>query len=246
MKGLVIFIGDNTSIGTFKSLHDSINIQTEDIPLSEALNSNFNKNPDVVVLDCGRRFFEGLHLVKKIKSVSPSSVIIFVSEPMSNDTPLKVFKAGAREYLPKPINLERLKVIIQEFIRLKKATRERRVPYHDVLESEVFSIDSINLVLNYIEENLSEDISLSKLADIASLSKYHFCRVFKARVGLSPMKYLCQRRLEKAKELLQKMDLPVAAVAAEVGFNDIGNFVKKFKAYTGITPSGYKKMFRRS
>ena len=72
-------------------------------------------------------------------------------------------------------------------------------------------------LLEYIDEHLSENLSLDVLATLCDLSQFHFCRQFKQSTGISPYQYLLQQRLEKAKQLLLNSKLSVAEVAQAVG-----------------------------
>ncbi len=64
-------------------------------------------------------------------------------------------------------------------------------------------------VKEYIEANLEEDLSITPLAKVASLSRFHFARTFKTAVGQSPHQYVSAHRLERAKEMLMRGDQPL-------------------------------------
>ena len=99
---------------------------------------------------------------------------------------------------------------------------------------------SLQLVREYIDAHLSENIKLESLADITGLSRYYFARAFKRSIGTPPHCYLVQRRLERAQTLLANTDLPLAQVALESGFHDQSHFSHRFRLATGVTP----KVFR--
>lgn len=80
-------------------------------------------------------------------------------------------------------------------------------------------------------------LSIQNLAQEACMSQYHFFRLFKKMVGLSPHQYILNKRLELGKKLLEEHLLPVSSAAVECGFNDIYSFSKAFKKQFGITPS---------
>ncbi|GAB4228127.1 MAG: AraC family transcriptional regulator [Stanieria sp.] len=91
-------------------------------------------------------------------------------------------------------------------------------------------------VKDYINQHLNREIKLIELAAIAQISPYHFLRLFKQSIGLTPHQYILQRRIEKAKYLLQHTQLSIAEVAASVGFCDQSHFTRYFKRIVGITP----------
>lgn len=95
----------------------------------------------------------------------------------------------------------------------------------------------LRLILEYIDEHLSEDLSLEQLAALCCLSQYHFCRLFKQSIGASPYQYLIQQRVERAKRLLLQKQLSIAEVAQTVGFNEQSQLTRHLKRATGLTPT---------
>ncbi|HZP70891.1 MAG TPA: AraC family transcriptional regulator [Pseudolabrys sp.] len=94
-------------------------------------------------------------------------------------------------------------------------------------------------VTEYIEEHLSETISLSTLAGLVQLSPYHFARAFKQTLGVPPHRYHMNRRMEHAKILLA--DRSVTEVALAVGYAETSSFSSSFRRATGISPSRFRR-----
>lgn len=92
-----------------------------------------------------------------------------------------------------------------------------------------------------IEASLEHGISLSDLASAVGLSRFHFSRAFKVSTGLPPHRYLTERRIERAKELLLDEEKTISEVALEVGFNSQSHFTGSFRAATGTTPLRYRR-----
>ena len=95
-------------------------------------------------------------------------------------------------------------------------------------------------VYTYIDEHLAEDLALSEIAAVASLSPYHFARLFKASTGVSPHQYVIQRRIERAKLLLSTTNWSLSAIAHAVGFAHESHLALHFKRLTGFLPSSYR------
>ena len=102
--------------------------------------------------------------------------------------------------------------------------------------------DSIQDVKNYIAENLSEKLTVQRLADESHMSTSHFSRVFKQQTGFSPYDYVLITRLNKAKYLLQKTEMSVSSIAYETGFNSESNFICFFTDNEGISPGKFRKL----
>ena len=95
-------------------------------------------------------------------------------------------------------------------------------------------------VLDRIEQHLHQDINLQDLAREACLSPFHFARCFKATTGLSPYAYVVQRRLSRARHLLQRRDMTIADIAAACGFGSQAHFATAFKRNSGLTPRAFR------
>jgi AraC family transcriptional regulator len=103
----------------------------------------------------------------------------------------------------------------------------------------------LRAVVEYIEEHLDADLTLNRIAAVAHLSVYHFARQFKASTGLPPHQYIIDRRVERAKLLLEGNDeLPLAEVAVSAGFSDQSQFSHHFKRLVGVTPGQFRMSAR--
>jgi AraC-like DNA-binding protein len=92
----------------------------------------------------------------------------------------------------------------------------------------------------FIDENFASPIDLSKIADEACFSKFHFVRLFKSIYGHTPHQYLTHVRIEKAKDYLDEGQT-VAFACFKVGFDSISSFTGLFKRRTGRTPRQYQR-----
>ena len=96
-------------------------------------------------------------------------------------------------------------------------------------------------VAQYIEENLSEQISLAELAQLVHLSVFHFSRAFKQSFGMPPHRYHTRRRIERAKVFLASLNQSVTEIAFDTGFSDTSSFTAAFRKWTGRTPTEYRR-----
>lgn len=102
------------------------------------------------------------------------------------------------------------------------------------------SNDRLRRVSDYIETHLADPLNLERIADIACLSTYHFCRSFKQATGVTPHRYVVQRRLERAKTLMRRTDRPLGLIAQEAGFTDQSHLTAVFRRETGLTPGRFR------
>jgi AraC family transcriptional regulator len=96
-------------------------------------------------------------------------------------------------------------------------------------------------VLDYIHDHLDRDIKLEDLAQLLGMSQFHFSRVFKQSIGISPYQYLLKQRVERAKQLLkQREERSILDIALACGFNSHSHLSKQFRQLTGMTPKAYR------
>lgn len=98
----------------------------------------------------------------------------------------------------------------------------------------------IDEAVAYIHRHIDEPLSLGQLAAYVSYSPYHFVRIFKEKVGLSPVYYISALRLQRAKELLLRTNLSVRDVGLEIGQQSLGTFTTRFTERVGMTPSEFR------
>lgn len=114
----------------------------------------------------------------------------------------------------------------------------RKEPPPEVLARTGTKLDAM---LDFIDANLAEPLKLESLAARAGASRAHFVRRFRSLTGLSPHRYLTQRRIEKAKDLLRGSEHTLADIALEVGFGNQSHFTQVFHGITGMTPSQWRR-----
>jgi AraC-like DNA-binding protein len=107
------------------------------------------------------------------------------------------------------------------------------------------SPDSVQRALRHIEQHLGRPLSLAELAGVAGLSVWRFATVFRQQVGLSPHRYVCRRRVERAQALIRS-GMPAATAASEAGFYDQSHLSRHFKNLCGMTPGQYQLMSARA
>jgi AraC family transcriptional regulator len=109
------------------------------------------------------------------------------------------------------------------------------------------SLDAKRLqrVLDFMEAQLADDLSLDDLAREACLSPYHFSRLFHEATGRPPHRYLIERRIQVAQQMLQSERSSMAEVAFDTGFGSQASFARTFRKVTGVTPSQYREQSRR-
>ncbi|WP_080875657.1 helix-turn-helix transcriptional regulator [Oceanobacillus timonensis] len=92
----------------------------------------------------------------------------------------------------------------------------------------------------FIQQNLDQDLSLHVLADEAAYSPFHFSRMFKRQIGVSPMYFISSLRLQLAMTLLLDTAFPIRDIGLEIGQQSIGTFTTRFTKRIGMIPASFR------
>jgi AraC-like DNA-binding protein len=137
-----------------------------------------------------------------------------------------------------PDSLERQSLCVATLIELlRRHTTARKAVPEERLRPERRAVSRAR---DFLREAYAERILLERVSTIAGLSPYHFLRVFRSTVGLTPHAYLNHVRVSQAMKMLAS-GAPGAQVAQSCGFCDQSHFVRLFKQHLGLTPGRYQR-----
>lgn len=108
--------------------------------------------------------------------------------------------------------------------------------------SEAVPSEQLKTVVEYIEAHLADEITLEELAALVHFHPNYFVSFFRKYFGVPPLRYVSGMRLERAKVLLKTTGSSIAEIAEQTGFHGAYHFSKRFKAYTGFSPSDFRKL----
>jgi transcriptional regulator GlxA family with amidase domain len=104
----------------------------------------------------------------------------------------------------------------------------------------------VEKIIQMMRDDVSGELSLAEFAQSVNLSVWRLCHIFKSDVGMPPIRYLRQLRMERAKDLLESSFLSVKEIAYQVGLSDESHFVRDFKSTYGHSPAHYRSRFRNN
>lgn len=106
--------------------------------------------------------------------------------------------------------------------------------------NDVLNLKRISMVEDYISLHYRDDLKLSELADLVSMTPTSLCHIFKRYHNKRISDIIVETRIQHAKEMLISTDIKIRFVAYECGFSTLTNFNRLFKRLTGMTPTEYK------
>lgn len=139
--------------------------------------------------------------------------------------------------VPEQLYVESLVTKLAVFLLLRHSAASQAAR---ILPSSGLTRNQARRVLDYIESNLSRELTLSELAGIAELSLHHFARMFKQTVGVALYRYVLERRVERAKMMLRAASANLVDISLSVGFYSQSHFTSTFHRMVGATPTEFQ------
>ena len=194
--------------------------------------------PDIVIMDINIPIMSGLKVIQISRVKHPGIAWVIVSGYDDFSYCRQALRMQITDYILKPVNYEEFGNCIDN---LKISLFEQRAADDSEIKGQGERV--ITGITRYLQEHLSEEMSLSVLADQFHLNSQYISQLFKNEIGVGFLSYLTSIRMERAKKLLLSTALSVAEVAEQSGYGDYRVFTKVFKKNEGITPSQYRREF---
>lgn len=115
----------------------------------------------------------------------------------------------------------------------------------DQRKTEESSLNQLQYVRNYMEENYRQKISIESLAKMSGYSYDRFRHLFKEKYGIAPLQYLYKKRMEYAQLMLYETSLQISEIAYASGFSSEAQFCSMFKRETGMTAKAFRRRTAR-
>jgi AraC family transcriptional regulator len=161
------------------------------------------------------------------------------SDPLVHASAQQLLAELARSSTPNLGFVERAcTLMVEQSCRVLEGKTARHVP------ADALQLGRLQGVLEWIGQNLSNELSNVELAERAGVSESHFRRIFQEAMGMTPHRYVLRLRLERVHELLTRTSFSIARVAAQCGFNSQSHMTACFSAAYGITPARARQQSR--
>jgi two-component system response regulator YesN len=189
----------------------------------------------------------GLEILRLTRERWPWIPTVIMTGVGSEDLAVEALRAGARNYLKKPIAPEELTQAVDALTTMEAPAGQGPRPLlgrrggNQLPARSHLLHPAVYRAIAFVEQHFFEPITLADVARSVSLSKFHFCRAFRQETGLSFREHLRGLRIARAKTLLADTRLTITEIAFGIGFNDLSYFDKVFTKIVGVTPTDYRE-----
>ena len=202
----------------------------------EALTKIDTLKPDIVIMDINIPIMKGLKVIQTSRLKYPDMAFVIVSGYDDFTYCREALRLQITDYMLKPVNYDEFGKCIDN-LRISMFESRTRKGDPDMEEQPMLGI------VRYMQEHLSEEISLTVLAEEFHLSAQYISQLFKNEIGVNFLTYLTSIRMEQARKLLLSTSLSIAEISEKTGYSDYRVFTKVFKKIEGVTPSQYRQNF---
>ena len=202
----------------------------------EALTKIDTLKPDIVIMDINIPIMNGLKVIQTSRLKYPDMAFVIVSGYDDFTYCREALRLQITDYMLKPVNYDEFGKCIDN-LRISMFESRTRKGDPDMEEQPMLGI------VRYMQEHLSEEISLTVLAEEFHLSAQYISQLFKNEIGVNFLTYLTSIRMEQARKLLLSTSLSIAEISEKSGYSDYRVFTKVFKKIEGVTPSQYRQNF---
>lgn len=194
----------------------------------EALSILRRKMPQLILTDIRMREMDGLTFIANVRQLTEDIPIIIISGHSDFEYVRTALRYNVSDYLLKPINRMELSELIAKLFKQDLQTAQE-------------SSKKMYKILQYVDENLSREITLKAISDYVFLHPQYIGQLFKSEMNMTFSEYVTEERLKKAKKLLKETRLKVYEVAQLSGYKSPKHFMATFKLEVGKTPKEYRE-----
>lgn len=203
--------------------------------------------PDIILMDVVMPGMDGLEAARMVHEKYPATRVAIVSAYEKFEYARQALRAGAVDYLLKPVRPEQVEALLKKLCADLDAartqatsvtTRARVAGEQDQPGPHAYLLRRVR---EYVAAHYAQSLTLEQVAGQVALSPTYFSRIFKQEMGCTFVEYLTRVRLDEARRLLRTTTLSLAEIGYAIGYQSPNYFSEVFKSVEGMTASAYRR-----
>ena len=203
------------------------------------------ERPDIIFTDIKMPIMDGLEMIEELLFSYPDIAIVIITSYDDFSLAQRAIRFGVKDYILKPVDLSELETIVKRLVESVENSEwtARRQLLKQSLEQTEDRDKLVKAIETYLSDNYMNEITLYELADSLNYTADYLSKLFKKYNGESPIKFLTNIRVEKAKELLasSSINVGIREIGEAVGYQDQYYFSRTFKKNVGKYPTEFRK-----
>lgn len=230
----------------------------------QALNMLRERQFDLLITDIRMPLMTGIELLQALRSEKNEVAAVLLTGFAEFEYAQQGLRLGALDYLLKPVQQSEL-IRMAEKVRLEKAQKEwlrqysgsiasnnaedsQEVQGQERNDNDLLSLQTgneyVRKAIQYIEEHISDVLTIKDVAQQVHLNPSYFSVLFKEEASLTFIDYVTRLRMKKAKELLENSNLSLDAISERIGLQTTSYFIRMFKRFENMTPKQYRDQIK--
>jgi len=191
-----------------------------------------SQSVDLAIIDYLLPDRDGFEVLQSLREKNPEIPSIIMTGHGNEDIIIQALRENVTDYIKKPLNLIYLRQRVSDIFRDEKRRED------EALHSDRAS--QLDSIAKHIQDNFMGDLTLDKLARLACMSRFSFCRAFKERFSQCFVSYINSIRMKNAEQLLTNSHASITEIAFSVGYRNSGHFNRVFKAAYKMSPREFR------
>ena len=212
----------------------------------EGINLALDLHPHLILLGTGSGASRGYELAEHLRSIGMKSVFALMSEDRAPDRIIEAMRAGAKDFLTKPLDEEELRPFVERVVvnDLGGSVSRGELVRHDidpVLQVPYSALSRItNKIILVVRTDYRQSQTLTLIAERMHMSSKYIGRIFLKDTGIKFSEYLMAYRMLEARKLIVSTQEKISVIAGMVGYVQLNNFYIHFRNYFGVSPSALR------
>ncbi len=206
----------------------------------EAMEFVKSREVDLILCDIRMPRMDGLAFTERVRELGLECVIVLISAHKDFEYARRAIELGVRHFIVKPAGYDALNAVFSK-LAAELSAREKERKERDMAVQEDASLKGFEATVSeYVDRNLPA-ATLASVSRAFGMSANYFSTLFHKRTGTTFSEFLGERRLARAKTLLETTDERVYRIGESVGYSNPKSFMRAFRDRYGLTPNGARK-----